>query len=94
MGGRGETGNRPFDVEIGASATARRVRFEDAPETRTEFVRGRGDEAESETTRENLPERIEPGAVYRDVRVAWRGGVRIDPRLEEATGEESQDGRN
>lgn len=34
-------------------------------------------ESDSLTKRENLPEEVEPGVTYRDVRVGWVAGARI-----------------
>ena len=74
----------PADVEIGATARAKRLRFRRKPETRVEFegeghVEGEsGIESDSHTERENLPDEVEPGKVYRDVRVSWIAGARID----------------
>ncbi|MFL5970695.1 MAG: hypothetical protein ACJ74L_13955 [Gaiellaceae bacterium] len=66
---------RPFDVEIGARASARRVRFTEVPDTEVRF-RG-SDSSESRTDRRNLPDEVEPGKTYRDVRVVWRAGARV-----------------
>ena len=66
------------DVEIGAAARADRVRFRRKPKVDVEFEPA-GD-ADSHTERENLPEEIEPGKTYRDVRVAWVGGARVRVR--------------
>lgn len=66
---------RPFDVEIGARASARRVRFTEVPDTEVRF-RG-SDSSESRTDRENLPDEVEPGKTYRDARVVWRAGARV-----------------
>jgi hypothetical protein len=57
----------PPEIETGASASARRVRFRKRPETEVRFV---GD-GEERTRRENLPDEVEPGVTYRDVRVSW-----------------------
>jgi hypothetical protein len=32
----------------------------------------------SQTERENLPERVEPGVTYRDVTVRWRAAARLE----------------
>jgi hypothetical protein len=65
-------------VEIGASARAKRVRFEQEPETR---VRHRGDyDAETLNERENLPKQVEAGETYRDVTVRWH--TKVWPRDE------------
>jgi hypothetical protein len=70
------------DVEIGASASARRLRFRRRPKTevetegRTVIRSERGPEgievdAESGSKRRNLPEEVEPGVTYRDVEIGW-----------------------
>ena len=68
----------PADVEIGATAQARRLVFRRTPETRVEFEGEPGGESDSHTERENLPDEVEPGKVYRDVKVQWVAGARID----------------
>jgi hypothetical protein len=65
------------DVEIGAAVRAKRLRFERVPETDVRFEAGPDGESDSHTERENLPDEVEPGVTYRDVRVRWRGGARI-----------------
>ena len=67
------------DIEIGAVVKARRLRFNRKPKT---DVRVKGEpaaEGGSGSARENLPETVEPGVTYRDVRVAWLAAGRIDP---------------
>lgn len=75
------------DVEIGASAKARRLRFRRKPETRVEFhggTRVRSEdrieevelESESRSERRNLPDEVEPGVTYRDVEVGWAAKAR------------------
>lgn len=76
-------------LDIQVSVKADSVRFEEPPETRVEITgesedRTRDDPAEVEggsaTERENLPDEVEPGVTYRDVRVRWRAAARItDP---------------
>jgi hypothetical protein len=68
------------DIEIGAAAKAKRVRHKRVPETDVRFVAGPEDDAESATVRENLPERVEPGVDYEDVRIGWRADVEIEGR--------------
>jgi hypothetical protein len=71
---------RPFDIEIRAAASARRVRFREPPDTDIRF-RGEPEcDSTSETARENLPDRVESGVTYRDVRVEWRAGARLAER--------------
>ena len=36
---------------------------------------------DSGSERENLPERLEDGRTYRDVRVEWHANAWLDPRL-------------
>jgi hypothetical protein len=66
-------GRRP-DVEIGASVRAKKLRFKNRPQTET-AVEG-ADRSLSE--RENLPDEVEPGVTYRDVRVRWRLAAAIE----------------
>ena len=70
----------PADVEVGATARAKRIRFRSKPEARVEFSGESepGVESDSHTERENLPDEVEPGKVYRDVKVSWVAGARID----------------
>jgi hypothetical protein len=68
---REQPGPPPADIEIGAVAKAKKLRFNSKPETKLEFP----DSAEtsgSHTERKNLPDEVEPGVTYRDVEVRWR----------------------
>jgi hypothetical protein len=65
------------DIEIGAAARARRMRFRTKPEAEVEFRGSPEIESDSHTERENLPDEVEPGKTYRDVRVQWTGGARL-----------------
>jgi hypothetical protein len=78
---------RPPDIEIGARASARKLRFRRKPKTKVEFEGGtrvRSDdrieevelESDSHTERRNLPEEVEPGVTYRDVEVGWAAKAR------------------
>jgi hypothetical protein len=69
----------PADIEIGAVAKAKKLRFDSKPETELKFP----DSAEtsgSHTERKNLPDEVEPGVTYRDVDVRWR--ARADVKAE------------
>jgi hypothetical protein len=69
---------RPPDVEIGASVRAEQLRFGRRPEARVEF---RGDslaESHSGSERQNLPDEVEPGVTYRNVRVRWGAAAWIE----------------
>jgi hypothetical protein len=60
------------DIEIGAVVKAKRLRFNKKPQAEVR-IEGQGD---SGSERENLPEKVEPGVTYRDVRVAWNAAAR------------------
>ena len=77
------------DVEIGATVRARRLRFRKKPQV---DVKTRGHvevhpeladelnlegEGGSHAERENLPDEVEPGVNYRNVRVGWRAGAEL-----------------
>jgi hypothetical protein len=65
------------DIELGANVKAERLHFEEVPETGVSF-RGEPEiESVSGSERENLPEEVEAGKDYRDVRVRWRAAARI-----------------
>jgi hypothetical protein len=90
-GDRGAPGEP--DVEIGAAASAKKLRFKRKPKVevnthasreidpriREELERVEA-EGGSHTERENLPDEVEPGVTYRDVRVGWRAGARVRRR--------------
>ncbi len=67
------------DVEIGAVVRAKRLRFKRVPDTEVSFHGDPPPESGSGSERENLPDEVEPGVTYRDVRVAWRAAARIEP---------------
>jgi hypothetical protein len=88
------------DIEIGAVAKARKLRFRRKPETNVEFesrTRARSDEriedveleTDSKSERRNLPEEVEPGVTYRNVELGWAARARaVMP--EDAEDEEEQ----
>ena len=79
----------PADVEIGAAARARRLRFRSKPKTEVrtyartwvrpqtglEEIEG---EASSDGERRNLPDEVEPGVTYKDVEVGWAARARAE----------------
>ena len=72
------------DVEIGASVKAKRLRFRQKPKTHVELhgelhePKGDGEvQTTSGSERQNLPEEVEPGVTYEDVRVRWRAAARL-----------------
>jgi hypothetical protein len=68
------------DIEIGAAVRAKRLRFRRVPETEVEFTGDTERDEVSGSERENLPDEVEPGVTYRDVRVRWRAAARIRRR--------------
>lgn len=83
------------DIEIGAAAKAKEIRFHEKPEVDVDVhgeTRERDRSAEVETAsgsvRENLPEEVEPGVTYRDVKIGWRAEARIRDPAEEERDEE------
>jgi hypothetical protein len=91
------------DIEIGAVAKARRLRFRRKPETKVEFegrTRVRSDdriedvelETDSHSERRNLPEEVEPGVTYRNVEVGWAARARaVMPDHPEQEEDEAED---
>ncbi len=77
------------DVEIGASVRARRLRFRKKPrvdvktrahiEVDPELAEELRLDAQggSHASRENLPDEVEPGVTYRDVRAGWIAGAAL-----------------
>ena len=74
------------DIEIGAVVKAKRLRFHKKPETEIRFEGEPGVDSVSGSERENLPETVEPGVTYRDVRVRWRAAAKLDPSKGEDDG--------
>lgn len=66
------------DVEISTSARARAVRFGIVPKVRVWFDGEPGVRSSSRSERENLPDEVQPGVTYRDIRVRWHARARID----------------
>ena len=84
----------PAEVEVGATVKAKKLRFESVPETEVRFPGSDEERSGSHTERENLPEEVEPGVTYRDVKVRWDAGaavrVEIAPEVAEAMAEEEE----
>ena len=80
-------------IDIQAEVKAKAVRFNEAPEADAEFSGEVADrtseeqpeiEAGSTTERENIPDEVEPGVTYRDVRIRWHAAAKItDPNRQE-----------
>jgi hypothetical protein len=84
---------RPPDVEIGATAKAKRLRFEERPESEVEFTGESIAESDSGSERENLPDEVEPNVTYRDVRIGWRAAAWVENAADEPEDEDGEDGR-
>lgn len=96
---RNRASERPPDIEIGASAKARKLRFRSKPDTNVEFhggTRVRSDdrvedvelETDSGSERRNLPDEVEPGVTYRDVEVGWAAQARLKVPKEDQEGDD------
>ena len=68
------------DIEIGAVVKAKRLRFNKKPHADVEVHGEPGVEGGSGSSRENLPDTVEPGVTYRDVRVIWRAAAKLDTK--------------
>jgi hypothetical protein len=67
----------PAEIEVGAVAKAKAIRFEKVPETEINFPGSDEERSGSHTERENLPDEVEPGVTYRDVTVRWRARAAV-----------------
>lgn len=81
-------------IEFAASVHADELRFVKPPETDVCFIGDRGHESRSGSDRTNLPEQVEVGNTYRNVRVDYRLASRLaNPALNPA-GRECRERRN
>ncbi len=67
-----EEGSGSGDVSIAAKVSARRLRFGRKARLETRFPGAGERSSASSSSRENLPDQVEEGRSYRDVRVSWR----------------------
>jgi hypothetical protein len=74
---------RPADIEIGAVARAKSLKFDKRPETEVEFHGESIAESHSGSERRNLPDEVEPGVTYRDVRIGWRAAAWVENAAED-----------
>jgi hypothetical protein len=65
------------DVEVFTSVRADELRFGTVPNTKVWFEGEPAERSSSKTERENLPEEVEAGVTYRDVKARWRARSRI-----------------
>ena len=63
---------RAPDIEFTADIKAKKLRFEEVPETEVRFRGHPGHESASGTDRENLPDEVEPHVTYKDPKVRLR----------------------
>jgi hypothetical protein len=77
--------DREPDLEMRAAVRAEKLRFQCVPDVEVRAYADSPADAESGSVRENLPDQVEPGVTYRDVRVRWRAAARLrDPDVEDA----------
>jgi hypothetical protein len=74
------------DIEMGATVRAKRLRFHGKPETEVRFDGQPDIDCVSGSERENLPETVEPGVTYRDIRVRWRAAAKLDSKQGDGDG--------
>jgi hypothetical protein len=67
----------PAEIEVGAVVKAKAIRFDKVPETKISFPESDQERSGSNTERENLPDEVEPGVTYRDVKVRWNAGAAV-----------------
>ena len=67
----------PADVELLTGVRAKSLRFGRVPETKVSFSGEPAERSSSKAERENLPDEVEPGVTYRDVKVRWQARSRI-----------------
>jgi hypothetical protein len=80
---------REPDVEMCFSVRAEEVRFECKPEVDVVAFADSPASAECQSERDNLPDELEPGVTYRDVKVRWRAAAWLgEPDWEEAVSDE------
>lgn len=60
------------DIAITANVTAKELKFEIVPETDVVFSGTHERQTVWESDRENLPERVRPGVIYRDIGIRLR----------------------
>lgn len=71
--------SRPYraDIELTASVKANQLRFDESPQTEVRFSGQPDHESAAGSDRTNLPERVDPGVTYRDIRVDYRLASRV-----------------
>jgi hypothetical protein len=77
MTGRKGPSRRGADIELVALVQANELRFDEPPKTEVRFFGEPGHESASGSDRTNLPDNVEPGVTYRNVRVDYRLASRL-----------------
>jgi hypothetical protein len=94
-GGRQERRQAPADVEIGAVAKMKAIRFDSKPETEVTIPDSDQGRSGTHTERHNLPDEVEPGVTYRNAAVRWQAKAvartEVSPELQEALDEIDED---
>jgi hypothetical protein len=95
----GQRGSKPSeerrpDIEIGATARADELRFGEKPEAEVEFRGESVAESGSGSVRHNLPDEVEPGVTYRNVRIGWRAAAWVENAADEPADPESEGSEN
>jgi hypothetical protein len=73
------------DLEIAARVKARELRFACRPRARAVAYSDSPARAEMQSERENMPDTVDPGVVYRDIAVRWRATVTLQPEPDAPT---------
>lgn len=69
---RESRGAAPPEIDVTANVRMREITYEVAPEVRVDFTGEPDHESASGSDRDNLPELVEEGVVYRDASVQYR----------------------
>jgi hypothetical protein len=74
--------NRPSrphsaDIEFTALLRANELRFDESPQTEVRFSGQPDHESAAGSDRTNLPEKVDPGVTYRNVRIDYRLASRL-----------------
>jgi hypothetical protein len=67
----------PADLDFTATVEAEELHFDEVPETSVVLTGDPGQQSASGSDRINLPDRVEEGVTYRDVRVDYRLASRL-----------------
>lgn len=93
MTGRPRRRRRPGpDIEFTATVKADELRFKEVPETDVRFSGEPGHRSSSGSRRTNLPDEVEPGTTYRDVRVDYRLASELAPESSRSSGPKREEG--